>query len=138
MENPPPASMNQEKALAEKEGKIQATKFDGEKPRYALIPVRAKEAVAKVFTYGAEKYDVGNWHAGDSFDYDRLMSASERHAQAFAMGEDIDPESGFHHLAHKICCDMMLLELVLSGHGNDNRNKSQYLPDFQKDPDDVK
>ncbi len=118
--------------LESKGGEVQATKHDGEKPRYALIPARAKEEVAKVFTYGGNKYDVGNWHAGDSFDYDRLQSASERHAQAFAMGEDIDPESGFHHLAHKVCCDMMLLELVLAGHGNDNRNKAQYLPDFKK------
>lgn len=110
-------------------GAVQSTKYDAGKPRMALIPVRAKREVARVFTYGAKKYDVGNWHAGEGFDYDRLQSASERHADDFALGMDLDPESGLHHLAHKICCDLMLLEHILTGHGTDNRAKTQYIPE---------
>lgn len=105
----------------------QATKYDRNKPRMALIPIRAKREVAKVFTYGAMKYDVGNWHSGDGFDYDRLQSASERHGDDFALGIDLDPESGYHHLAHRIACDMMLLEHCLTNLGHDNRTKTQIV-----------
>lgn len=114
--------------LEQKEGVVQATKHDGEKPRMALIPVRAKKEVAAVFTKGAVKYDVGNWHAGDSFDYDRLISAAERHIDDFSLGQRADHDSGRHVLAHAICELMMLLELDLAGHGIDNRTKAQYIP----------
>lgn len=113
--------------LEQKGGKIQATKHDGAKPRFALLPRRALAEVAAVFTYGAAKYDIGNWHRGDGFDWDRLQSASLRHDNAFALGEDLDPESLYHHLAHKICCDMMLLEHCLTNHGKDNRHLSQFI-----------
>lgn len=119
-----------------KEETVQATKFDGTKPRMALIPVRAKREVAAVFTFGANldperglvKYGVGNWHSGDGFDYDRLQSAAERHMDEFALGNRFDPESKRHILAHAICSLMMLLEHDLTHHGNDNRNQTQYLP----------
>lgn len=110
-------------------GAVQSTKFDSEKVRFALVPKRAYEAVARVFTKGAKKYDVGNWHAGNGFDWDRLQSASERHGNSFALGEDLDPETNEHHLAHRIACDMMLLDHILAGHGTDNRSKTQYLPE---------
>jgi len=123
-----PAAPVPAKSLETKNGEVQASKFDQGKVRFSLLPARAKEAVAKVFSYGAEKYAVGNWHQGNGFDWSRLQDASERHANAFALGEDNDPESGLPHLAHKICCDMMLLEHQLTDHGIDDRDESQYHP----------
>jgi hypothetical protein len=124
--------------LESRDGKVQATKYDDGKPRMSLVPKRALIEVAKVFTFGANtdpnkgpvKYGVGNWHSGDSFDWSRLLDASDRHGEAFQLGEDNDVESGLSHLAHRICCDMMLLELVLTGHGKDDRSKIQYLPPY--------
>ncbi len=118
-------------------GTAQATKFDGAKPRMALIPVRAKREVAAVFTFGANldperglvKYGIGNWFSGDGFDYDRLQSAAARHEDEFALGNRFDPESKRHVLAHAICSLLMLLEHDLTHHGNDNRDKTQYLPE---------
>lgn len=108
-----------------------AAKFDNGKPRMALIPVRAKKEVAKCFTAGAVKYDVGNWKEGDGFDYDRPLSAAERHIDDFLLGKRIDDGpggAGTHILANAICELMFVLEFELSEHGKDNRTKLQYLP----------
>ena len=85
-----------------------AIKNDALKPRMSLVPQLAKLEVAKVMTYGAEKYAAYNWMEG--FDWTLLSDAIERHATAFNCGEDIDPESGLPHLAHIACSAMMLLE----------------------------
>lgn len=77
------------------------TKYDGTKPRTDLLPVYPMIEEAKVLAYGAEKYNARNWEAG--FDWSRAYGALLRHLFAFWQGEDIDPESGLHHLAHARC-----------------------------------
>ena len=72
-------------------------KFDGEKPMVALVPPKALEEEARVWTFGAKKYDKWNWHKGIT--YVRILSAIGRHYLALLRGEDIDPESGCHHAA---------------------------------------
>lgn len=84
-------------------------KFDGGKLQYGLIPPYALEATVDVLTFGAEKYEPGNWiHVPDS--KRRYFDAMQRHMWAWKMGEQIDPESGKHHLAHALCCLMFLYE----------------------------
>ena len=83
-----------------------AVKFDGAKPRIGLVPQQALNEVAKVMTYGAQKYAPYNWMKG--FDYSKLTDAAMRHIIAFNLGENIDPESNLPHLAHAVCCLMML------------------------------
>ena len=65
---------------------------------YSLIPVEFLAEVARVYSYGAEKYSRDNWLSGYpwSWSYDALG----RHLAAFWSGQEIDPESGRHHLAH--------------------------------------
>ena len=81
------------------------TKFDGDKVRYDLIPVTVLHEVAEVFTGGAKKYDDYNYLGLSQW---RLFGALLRHAFAWARGEDADEESGKSHLAHTVCCAMML------------------------------
>jgi hypothetical protein len=84
-------------------------KFDGGKPRYGLLPPLAMKATAEVLTFGAEKYEPDNWkHVPES--KTRYFDALERHVWAWKMGEQTDPESGMHHLAHALCCLMFLYE----------------------------
>lgn len=85
-----------------------ATKFDNGKVMMGLLPPLAKQRIAEVFTFGANKYSSWNWSKGMQFS--RLYDALQRHLTAWEMGEDIDPESGKSHLAHAGCCIMMLLE----------------------------
>ncbi len=92
-------------------------KHDVEKPRLDLLVAgmpHALEEVAKVLTFGARKYAAHNWRVVPEAP-DRYLAAGMRHELAHARGERADPETGFHHLAHKLCCDLFRLELVLRG-----------------------
>lgn len=88
----------------------------------------AKHQITGVFAYGAKKYKVGNWHAGEGFAWSRLIRAAEGHADAYFNGEVLDPESGLPHLAHCVCCILMLLEHHLTGFGEDDRAVFQHIP----------
>jgi hypothetical protein len=84
-------------------------KFDGGKLQYGLLPPLALKAVVDVLTFGAEKYEPDNWkHVPDS--KRRYFDAAQRHLWAWKEGEQIDPESGKHHLAHALCCLTFLYE----------------------------
>lgn len=112
------------------DGVPKATKHDAGKPRYALLPVHALEEVVKVLTDGAVKYSAGNWKENGGFDYDRPISAAMRHQMDFLKGQrwDTDPKSGHRHvIANAICELLFLLDFDLTGNGNDNRRKLQYL-----------
>lgn len=70
----------------------------GVKPEaYALLPVEALAEVARHYGKGAEKYSAHNWRRG--YEWSKSYSALQRHANAFWSGEDIDVETGSHHMA---------------------------------------
>lgn len=84
-------------------------KFDGNKLEYGLLPPYALEETVRVLTFGAQKYERDNWkRVPDS--KRRYFDALQRHVWAWKQGEQIDPESGMHHLAHAMCCLMFLYE----------------------------
>jgi hypothetical protein len=74
-----------------------------------------------VLDYGAKKYAPRNWELG--MDWGRMLAASLRHLFAWARGEDYDPESKLHHLAHAACCVLFLLAYAMRNVGNDDRVK---------------
>ena len=92
-------------------------KQDADKPRFDLLladmPL-ALEAVVRVLTYGAARYGDGNWQYVDNADR-RYLAASTRHELALHTSDTHDDETGEHHLAHKLCCDLFRLELALRG-----------------------
>jgi len=96
-----------------------ALKYDTDKIDWLLLPFIALEEVVKVFDFGAKKYSRGNYRHG--FEQLRLLNASLRHILSHARGEDRDPESGEYHLAHAICCLLMLLTNLKEGKSTDNR-----------------
>jgi hypothetical protein len=73
-------------------------KDDSGKLRYDLIPCKSLEALVAVYTFGAAKYQDRNWEKGIS--WCRVFAAIMRHSWAWFRGEDYDPESGIHHMAH--------------------------------------
>lgn len=84
-------------------------KYDGGKLEYGLLPPLALEETVKVLTFGAQKYERDNWQkVPDS--KRRYFDAMQRHVWAWKQGEQIDEESGIHHLAHAMCCMMFLYE----------------------------
>ena len=84
-------------------------KYDSGKPRYGLIPPLAEEELAKVLTFGAEKYAPDNWRKVD--DLSRYIDAAMRHISAYRKGDSVHDESGLHHLAHAMCCLAFIVEL---------------------------
>lgn len=97
------------------------TKADEDKPRTDLVPIKAVLRIAEVMGFGAKKYDAYNWRRGIKFS--RLFGACQRHLLAYWDGEDIDPESGLHHMAHAGCCITMLLTLIEERPDLDDRFK---------------
>ena len=97
----------------------------GSKPeRYDLIPSGAMDEVARVYGYGAEKYAKRNWEAG--YEYGLSIAALERHISAFKQLENIDPESGLHHLAHAVFHCLALITYVQCGIGKDDRSRVNF------------
>ena len=101
---------------AEPIGTVEADspKHDASKPRWDLLPVDAVEAVVRVLDFGARKYEVDGWrHVRDA--WRRYYAATMRHLTAWWRGEERDPESGEHHLAHAACCLLFLIEIDAEG-----------------------
>ena len=83
-------------------------KHDAEKPRMDLLPFEALEEVAKVLTFGAEKYADNNWQKVDCAEA-RYTAALLRHLVAIRRGEKRDAESGLLHAAHMATNALFLL-----------------------------
>lgn len=91
---------------------MEGKKYDGEKPRMYLLPPKALTEVAKVLTFGANKYDEHNWKKLDNLQ-NRYTGAALRHIFSHMDLEELDPETGLDHLAHAICCLLFKLEAKL-------------------------
>lgn len=101
----------------------QANKFDTGKPPIGLIPYSALIEEAHVLAFGVDKYGTHNWRKG--MQWQRLIDAALRHVHAFNNGEDLDPETGLHHLAHARCCLGFLIEYTTTCPGLDDRHASK-------------
>lgn len=100
---------------------MSGTKHDKDKLRLELVPVEATEAIARAMTYGAKKY--GDWNWAEGIAHARLFGAALRHMWAYFRGEDIDKESGNHHLDHALASLAMLRASVANNLGKDDRPK---------------
>lgn len=98
-------------------------KNDNGKPRTDLLPPNTLLEIAKVFGHGAQKYSDNNWMQGTS--WSRYYGAALRHILAWWSGENRDTESGESHLAHAVCCLMILMEYQRKDIGNDDRETTE-------------
>ena len=97
-------------------------KYDSAKPKMNLLPPKAIVEVAKVLTFGAEKYDAANWRKLDALQ-NRYTAGALRHIFAHMDGEQLDPETGLSHMAHALCCLLFKLEIELE----DGESKEEEL-----------
>jgi len=98
-------------------------KHDLGKPRIELISAIWVEGVADVLTFGAKKYASHNWRKG--LEISRCLGAAFRHMFAVLRGEDLDKETGLHHLLHASCELMFAYELLVTRPELDDRWKPQ-------------
>lgn len=80
-------------------------KNDTNKTRWDLVPFEQLEEIAKVITYGAEKYAPGDWKNTDKRKY---FAAAMRHLVEYKKGKKMD-ESGMSHLSHAACSIIFLM-----------------------------
>lgn len=85
-------------------------KYDGNKTRYDLLPREVLAGVARVMTYGADKYDAYNWQ---NVELPRYLSALDRHFDALMRGETHDEDTGEHHGLHFACNALFIAWLVM-------------------------
>ena len=97
-------------------------KYDGEKPKMNLLPPKAIVEVAKVLTFGAEKYGAENWKELEDLQ-NRYTAGALRHIFAHMDGEKLDSETGLSHMAHALCCLLFKLEIELE----DGESKEEEL-----------
>lgn len=79
------------------------------------------EAAAWAHSQGVEKYGAYNWRE-NSVCSSTYTSAAMRHFNQWRDGEDIDSESGRHHLGHVIANLNILLDAAAHGTLEDDRN----------------
>lgn len=109
-------------------------KWDNGKPRLTLVDPEFSGSMARVLHMGEERYGKGNWKNGIAFS--RLLDAARRHIAAVESGEDIDPDSGFPHVAH-VACNMMFIHYFMQL-GRDDlddrhyRNRDLPVPSVQE------
>lgn len=84
-----------------------------------LIPPRALLALSEVYGFGGEKYDDHNYLKG--YDWSLAYGALQRHLNQWQAGEDIDPESGLHHLLHAAWHALTLWTFQTEQIGTDDR-----------------
>jgi hypothetical protein len=95
---------------------MRGTKYDDGKPMVDLIfedfP-KALMEIAKVATFGAEKYAPGNWRKVEDGE-NRYRHAAGRHMLDRCAGRELDDESGLYHEAHEIWSRLAAFELKLT------------------------
>ena len=102
-------------------GKETAARFSAGKIRHDLIPSWPIDELAKVYSYGASKYDSDNWRKGLKWRKD-VIGPLKRHLEKWIRGEKIDEESSCHHLAMVLWNVCTLMEYERCSVGKDDRN----------------
>lgn len=78
------------------------------------IPRNQLVGIATVLGFGAAKYGERNWET-PGLVYSRLFAAAARHAEAWARGELLDPESGLPHSWHFWCNVVFIVTFTARG-----------------------
>ncbi len=103
-----------------------AVKYDAGKPMYSLIPPLPLRELAKLYTFGSEKYAAYNWAKG--FTYSRCVDALMRHLNLWQEGENLDEESQVHHMAAVAFYAFAILHFHFTKTGTDDR----YVPNAKE------
>lgn len=86
----------------------------------SVVPPSAELHLATAMMDGAVKYGPFNWR--DNPVQARVYyAAARRHLSQWLDGEDFDPISNVHHLAHAMACCAIVLDAYENGNLDDNR-----------------
>lgn len=85
---------------------------------------RALLELGRVYGFGRKKYSRLNYLRG--YDWSLSYDAMQRHLNLFWADEELDTESGIHHLAHACWHTLALLAFAIHGLGTDDRPARLY------------
>lgn len=86
----------------------------------------AVEGLAKVLSFGAQKYARGNFKRG--LPYTEIVDSMLRHTTKFLSGESTDEESGLPHVDHILCNALFLSEMTRIQPEFDDRTTTTTTP----------
>ncbi|MCP4896260.1 MAG: hypothetical protein GY906_04725 [bacterium] len=96
------------------------------KPNLSILPFAPLfEAVAAIYE-GRRKYGAWNWR-NEKVSDTIYADAAIRHLMQFIAGEDIDPESGVHHISKAIAGLLVIRDAQIHGTNQDDRLVEQNL-----------
>lgn len=90
------------------------------KPQLQLIPPAFNTETAKALAHGNAKYGPWNWRV-TRVEMMTYLGAMKRHIDAVLNREDLDPESGAHHLGHVAASCAIVLDAMQTHTLIDNR-----------------
>lgn len=93
-----------------------------EKRQFQFVPVGVLEEIADGMAEGAKKYGPFNWRE-TPIEMSDYYDSSLRHLTAWFNGEDIDPDSGVHHLSKAITGLIVVRDAIDAGSIIDDRPK---------------
>lgn len=105
---------------------IKPIKYNQGKPMMSLIRPEFQKGLATALTYGYTKYeeqrgDIQNYLKGEGFYYSTIYDSLNRHLGEWWSGNNIDEESGIHHLYMAAANLMFLATYEVSNKGIDDR-----------------
>lgn len=99
----------------------EAMRFTEGKLRFDLLPIEALIELTRVFDMGAIKYDDNNWRKG--MKWSQVYRPIFSHLFKWLSGQEIDKETGCHHLAMVAWNALVLLTYSIRKLGTDDRTK---------------
>jgi hypothetical protein len=99
--------------------------------QYFCVPVRVAWEVGIAHLAGLLKYGGINWR-GAGVQASVYVDAAKGHIDQFVEGEDLDPESQAHHIAHAIAGLNILLDCILRGEDAWTDDRPPKTPDLDK------
>jgi hypothetical protein len=76
-------------------------RYNSGKRKWSLLHFKSLEPMIEVLEFGAKKYEPKNWQRG--LDKSEVLESLQRHLASLFDGEDLDKESGIHHIGHIMC-----------------------------------
>ena len=86
-----------------------ALRFNEGKPQWGLVHFQSLVPMVQVLEFGDKKYAPEDWKKG--LDKKQILESMMRHLAKLMDGEEIDPESGLHHMGH-IQCNAMFFNYM--------------------------
>lgn len=99
--------------------------------KYNLIPTGALEELAKLYGFGATKYEARNWERG--YEFSLSYDALQRHANQWWSGQNTDIETQLSHMASVAWHAFTLFTLLKTHPELDDRPGSSISPPFKKE-----